>query len=108
MYCFLATSFTGFKFPATTLNNVQQGVQTDATCNIQQWWGLLANNFASLCTRRRMRTQTEMSCHSKNKLVLCENVVDDNLLKTTRVQVAYCKIIFYCDNDIDHATVAVR
>ena len=55
-----------------------------------------------------MPAQTEMSFHSKNKLVLCENVVDDNLLKTTRVQVAYCKIIFYCDNDIDHATVAVR
>ena len=25
---------TGFKFCATTLNNMQQGVQTDATCNI--------------------------------------------------------------------------
>lgn len=55
-----------------------------------------------------MRAQTEMSFHSKNKLVLYENVFDDNLFKTTRVQVAYCKIIFYCYNDINHDTVAVR
>ena len=31
-------------------NNTQQGVQTHATCNIQQCWGLLANNVASVCT----------------------------------------------------------
>ena len=35
---------------ATTSNNIQQGVQTDATCNIQQCWELLANNVASVCT----------------------------------------------------------
>ena len=35
---------------ATTSNNMQQGVQTDATCNIQQFWELLANNVASVCT----------------------------------------------------------
>ena len=29
-------SLTGFKLCATTSNNMQQGVQTDATCNIQQ------------------------------------------------------------------------
>ena len=29
---------------------MQQGVQTDATCNIQQRWELLANNVASVCT----------------------------------------------------------
>ena len=34
----------------TTLNNIQQGVQTDSTCNIQQCWELLANNFSSVCT----------------------------------------------------------
>ena len=28
---------------------MQQGVQTDATCNIQHWWELLANNVASIC-----------------------------------------------------------
>ena len=32
----VAKSFTGFKYYATTPNNMQQGVQTDATCNIQQ------------------------------------------------------------------------
>ena len=35
---------------AKTSNNMQQGVQTDATCNIQQCWELLANNVASVCT----------------------------------------------------------
>ena len=34
----------------TTRNNMQQGVQTDATCNIQQCWKLLANTVASVCT----------------------------------------------------------
>ena len=34
----------------TTLNNIQKGVQTDSTCNIQQCWELLANNVASVCT----------------------------------------------------------
>ena len=27
---------------------MQQGVQTDKTCNIQQYWELLANNVASI------------------------------------------------------------
>ena len=39
-----AASLTGFKLCATESNNLQQGVQTDATCNIQQCWELLANN----------------------------------------------------------------
>ena len=43
-------SLTGFKLCATTRNNMQQGVQTDATCNIQHCWQLLANNVASICT----------------------------------------------------------
>ena len=29
---------------------MQQSVQTDATCNIQQCWKLLANNVSSVCT----------------------------------------------------------
>ena len=33
----------------TLRNNMQQGVQTDATFNIQQCWELLANNVASVC-----------------------------------------------------------
>ena len=47
---FVAKSVTGFKRWATTSNNMQQGVQTDATCNIQQSWELLANDVASVCT----------------------------------------------------------
>ena len=43
-------SLTGFKLCATTSNIMQQGVQTYATCNIQQCWELLANNVASVCT----------------------------------------------------------
>ena len=30
---------------------MQLGVQTDATCNIQQSWELLVNNVASVCTQ---------------------------------------------------------
>ena len=33
-----------------TFNNMKQDVQTDATCNIQQYWELLANNVASVYT----------------------------------------------------------
>ena len=36
----LAQSLTGFKLCATTPNKMQQGVQTDTTCNIQQCWSL--------------------------------------------------------------------
>ena len=32
-----------------TRNNMQQGVQTDTTCNIQHRWELLADNVASVC-----------------------------------------------------------
>ena len=44
-------SLTGFKLCATTSNNMQQGVLTDATCNIEQCWELLVNNVASVCTQ---------------------------------------------------------
>ena len=33
---------SGVQTDATTPNNIQQGVQTDATCNIQQYWELRA------------------------------------------------------------------
>ena len=48
----VALSLTGFKLCATTptiRNNKQQGVQTDATCNIQQWWELFSYNVVSVC-----------------------------------------------------------
>ena len=38
------TLLSGTTFP----NNMQQGVQTDGTCNIQQGWKMLANNDASV------------------------------------------------------------
>ena len=38
------------RFQTLRNNSQQQGVQTDATCNIQQCWELLANNVVSVCT----------------------------------------------------------
>ena len=48
-------TLTGFKLCATTSNNMQQGVQTDATSNMQQCWELLANNVASVCTQLKLK-----------------------------------------------------
>ena len=47
---------------ATTSNNLQQCVQTDATCNFQQCWELLASNVASVWTG--------FTCRRHNKLTL--------------------------------------
>ena len=55
-------SLTGFKLCAITSNNMQQGVQTDATSNIQQCLELLVNNVASVCT------QPKMACYSFQKI----------------------------------------
>ena len=56
-HCLRTLSLTGFKLCATTpsetgitCSNIQQGVPTEATCNIQQRWELLATNVASVCT----------------------------------------------------------
>ena len=46
---------------------MQQDVQTDATCNIQQCWELLANNVASVCTGRK-RENKELIFNTKPKL----------------------------------------
>ena len=46
----LVEKFDWFQTLATTSNNMQKGVQTEATFNIQQCWELLANNVASVCT----------------------------------------------------------
>ena len=47
----LAEKFDRFQ---TLRNNIQQGVQTDATCNIQQCWELLVNNVASVCLQPKI------------------------------------------------------
>ena len=49
-----AKSLTGFNWTLhnntqTSSNNMQQGVQTDAICSIQQCWEFLANHVASVC-----------------------------------------------------------
>ena len=46
----LAQKSDRFKLCAAFPNNMQQGVQTDGTCNIQQGWKMLANNVASVST----------------------------------------------------------
>ena len=46
----VAKGSTVFKHCATSPNNMQQDVQTDTTCNIQQCWELLANNVLSIYT----------------------------------------------------------
>ena len=45
----LHAALTCFKLWQTTRNNIHQGVQTNATCNIQQCWELLAFSVTSVC-----------------------------------------------------------
>ena len=52
----LAEKFDRFQ---TLRNNMQQGLETNATCNIQQFWELLANNVGSVCTGLYTRFKTE-------------------------------------------------
>ena len=46
----LAENFDRFQTLRNNIQHMKQGVQTDATCNIQQCWELLANNVASVST----------------------------------------------------------
>ena len=61
----VAKRSTGFKFwtttPLTTRNNMQQGVQMEATRNIQQCRKLLANIDASVCTGLKRRVLTVLN-----------------------------------------------
>ena len=40
---------------------MQQDVQTDATCNTQQFWELLVNNVASVCTQPYLKMTVDRS-----------------------------------------------
>ena len=56
----------GQQFP-TTRNDMEKGLQTDATCNIQQSWELLAKNAASVCMGLKasyVRTVQDSFCAS--------------------------------------------
>ena len=64
-----AKSMTGFKLCATTSNNMQQGVQTDATCNIQQCWKLLANNVASVARSLRLKSKFSLILFAYNLMI---------------------------------------
>ena len=70
--CWLKT-LTGFKLCATTSNNMKQGVQTDATCNIQQCWELLANNVASVSTGPKTEGSKEFNFWKDFYFALSEN-----------------------------------
>ena len=70
--CWLKT-LTGFKLCAKTSNNMKQGVQTDATCNIQQCWELLANNVASVSTGPKTEGSKEFSFWKDFYFALSEN-----------------------------------
>ena len=54
-----AKRLTGFKLCATSSNNLQQSVQTDATCNIRQYWELLAHSVVSVCTGLYVQNSSE-------------------------------------------------
>ena len=45
----LAVVYKRMRQLPTARNKMQQGVQTDAACDIQQCWELLANYVASAC-----------------------------------------------------------
>ena len=65
----------------TLLNNIQQGVQTDATCIIQQCWELLANNVASVCTgHKSFLIGTKPSRYVKNYAGLPKLIVSSESL----------------------------
>ena len=53
------------------MNNMQQGVQTDATCNIQQSWELLANDVASVCTVLNTYSEPE------NQIIVSDGRLED-------------------------------
>ena len=56
----------------TLHNNIQQGVQTDATCDIQQCWELLASNVASVCTGLKSLTGFKfMRNNSQQHATIC-------------------------------------
>ena len=50
------------RFQTLRNNSQQEGVQTDATCNIQQCWELLANNVASVCTGLKCTSHLKHTC----------------------------------------------
>ena len=59
----------------TTSNNKQQGVQTYATCNIQQCWELLANNVAFVCTQPNIAV---LNCRLYSSLSKCWEIQVSN------------------------------
>ena len=51
----MAEHLPGFKLAQTPDTTQQlQVIQTDATCNIQQCWELLSNNFVSVCMQLKL------------------------------------------------------
>ena len=58
----LAQKFDRFQ-TLHTRNNMQQGVQTDATCIIQKCWELLARKVVSFCTGLYLAKEKEKTAN---------------------------------------------
>ena len=63
----LAQKFDRFQ-TLRTPNNMQQGVQTDATCIIQQCWELLARKVLSFCTGLYLAKKRKIRVTGLNRL----------------------------------------
>ena len=59
-----------------TRDNMQQGVQTDATCNIQQCWELLANNVTLFARGFKM-----IKSYSQRKSMVLDVVIFSNFVQ---------------------------
>ena len=93
----LAEKFDRFQTCATTRNNMHQGVQTDATCNIQQCWELLADNVTSVCTGLNCTLQwlgvLQGSCESWETWKVMEFNCWSSAGKSGKIklQISYCR-----------------
>jgi len=83
---------TGFKLCATTPNNMQQGVQTDATCNIQQccarlYWALHLPFY-----RCHAILQFLLFLRLKQKLWLVRSIINTESSETGSLIKIHCKL----------------
>ena len=74
----------------STRNNMQQDVQTDATSNSQQFWELLANKVASVCT---------------GLLQSCEKLENSEILPGKRRRAS---LAFFCSYSVQKSNQIVK
>ena len=96
---------------ATTSNNMQRGVQTDATCNIQQYWELLVNNVLQAAWHFKIVLPTGfLQLHFDDlmpRALKCRHILKVSKSNGYSVSVLHCLfnslimllfVIFYCIN----------